>query len=348
MLPECWWVEAEYENGEVWLSAPSETRAVAEMSLELDKQSMINWIRKPKRLAVSVEVSDRRVARRMVYGVSNPALVTARWNWVERNRTLLEQGPPQACCVLPSLGNVAAPDQRTELRNKVGGLALLPKAVSWPSVTHQPWDSFTWHSRTVIAEQLGLPAAKRRFRGGTRPATYLATYDLRDHFDFDRSFPTAVSIFVSTYCEEDDAYDLHYANSHQRIGVAVPICDGDELELRQPPDGVPVLPEELTQPFIVPDFPCCEVKTTLHDKLESLEPGTGPWINLAGRKVGGCPGFKQHRLLEQRKQSRPDIEWHWIGCFEGLIEFGDGGTLYLLAGRNRFFGKWRWHVEWQC
>ncbi|MEO8498102.1 MAG: DUF1963 domain-containing protein [Planctomycetota bacterium] len=347
-LPECWWVEYEYDNGEVWLSRPSETRAAAEVVLELDKQSVDNWVRKPRSLTISAEIPDRRVTRRMVYDVSNPGAATARWNWVERNRDLLESASPRTCCVLPSLGNPAKPDQRTELRNKVGGFALLPKTASWPCIAHQPWDDFTWHARTIIAEKVGVPAATHRFRGGTKPASYLATYDLRDRFDFDESFPAAVSIFVSNYREEDDSYNLDYANSFQHIGVAVPIFDSDELESRTPPDGVPMLPEELVQPCDVPDFPSYGEAEELHDELESIEPGTEPWINLAGRKIGGYPTFKQYSLLKLAQEKRPDIEWHWIGCFEGLISFGDGGTLYLLAGRNNYSGKWQWHVEWQC
>lgn len=376
-LPPCWWVACRYSDGLLELRASFNTRAAAEEEAERTRESSHQWLHKPSRIDAMEEDADLRCPRRGAGAISSRSQVAACWNWYQRNFDLLTgAAEPKTCRVL-----VHTCEQPNEspvlLSNRIGGAAVLPDEMPWPIIELEPWDDGRWERMQSSARNLGLPLERSEpFPGGPTFATYLGTYDLRGCFDFGNGFPDGISIFLSTYDESSDTYSADSANCFFPYGVVVPFYEEDDLVLRSPPPGVPELPYCPLEEWELPDFPEYAYEVPLkrpertgifgrrapqrrraatsfpmepiYDEIERLEPGTSEWINIGGSKIGGYPYFQQGDPTAMLGRRERRIDWQFIGTWDGPLELGDAGTLYLLAGWDPTTMQWRWRCEWQC
>lgn len=87
----------------------------------------------------------------------------------------------------------------------------------------------------------------------------------------------------------------------------------------------------------------------VYDSIESLEPGTSGWISVNVSKIGGYPNFIQNDVVQRVQSEQSGRDWHLIASLNGdILEIGDSGKLYILAGKNRRRGDWAWHCEMDC
>lgn len=310
-LPPCWWIEFTFRDGGKMLTNMASTSDELQEELQELRKYAPSWPSRPKSFRIIPEQTESRTQRN-AYSLNSLQEVSVRWNWVRRHVDILSELPVRTCRVLPLTKGPIESCQTPKLKNRLGGPALLPVGCAWPTC--------------------GRPS---------RQATYLGTYDLRGMFDFGRGFPDGISLFFRTKS------DCYVAELDCDEGAAVSLFENQELELRTAPQGTLQLPEFAFEVWEMPDFPRRSDGVDLYRYLEANEPWSDQWVNIPGRKIGGYPWFEQGDLLAWLQENSRDVEWHWIGTFKGLIEFGDGGTIYLLAGYDREKEKWQWHFEWQ-
>ena len=310
-LPPCWWIEFNFRDGGKMLTEAANSRDELRNELRGLRKYAPSWPSHPTHFRIVPEQIENRL-QRSSYSQSSPRDVTVRWNWIRRHADVLSEQPVRTCRVLPITNKPVARRKTAKIENRLGGRALLPVGVAWPTC--------------------GKPS---------RPASYLASYDLRGMFEFGNNFPDGVSLFLRT---EDD---WPVADLDCEEGVAVSLFAKQKLEFRSPPPGTQQLDDTAFETWDVPDFPGNTYGSELENQIEASEPRSSQWINVSGRKIGGYPHFQQGNTLEWLQTNSRHVDWHWIGAFEGLIEIGDGGTVYLLAGLDRKNKTWKWLVEWQ-
>ncbi len=309
-LPPCWWIEFTFRDGGKMLTRAASSRDELRNELRGLRKYGPSWPSQPTHFRIVPEQSDNR-EQRSSYGQTLRD-ITVRWNWIRRHVDALSELPVRTCRVLPITDTKVVRRRIANLESRLGGRALLPAATPWP--------------------MCGQPS---------RPATYLGTYDLRGMFEFGNNFPDGVSLFLRT--EED----WPVADLDCDEGAAVSLFAKQKLEFRSPPPGTQQLNDTAIEAWDMPDFPRRPEGFDIYGHIQSIEPWSDHWLNVPGRKIGGFPQFQQGDILLWLQEDSRNVEWHWIGAFEGLIEIGDGGTVYLLAGFDRKKKTWKWHVEWQ-
>lgn len=310
-LPPCFWIEFTFRDGGKMLTSAANSRDELRNELRGLRKYATSWPSQPTHFRIVPEQIENRLSRGS-YSQSSPRDVTVRWNWIRRHADALSELPVRTCRVLPITNKPVARRKTAKIENRLGGRALLPFGIAWPTC--------------------GKPS---------RAASYLATYDLRGMFEFGNNFPDGVSLFLRT--EED----WPVADVDCEAGVAVSLFADQKLEFRSAPLGTQQLSDTAFESWDIPDFPGDTFGSELENRIESSEPRSSRLINISGRKIGGFPHFQQGNILAWLQDNSRNVDWHWIGAFEGLIEIGDGGTVYLLAGFDRKKKTWKWHVEWQ-
>lgn len=180
-LPPCWWVAVKYKSKRLSLNWPSDDKKEAEENCRLEREQSKEWLERPSR-----EDPDLRCERGFCSCISSQCMVTARWNWLRRNRELLRGlGPARKCWVLTWKEVSEERPSRDSLANRLGGRAVLPKGMPWPT--------FTYTQEMIVTEKV-LRGRKIK-RGHKNWCTYLATLGLRSIFSFP-GCPAAISIFV--------------------------------------------------------------------------------------------------------------------------------------------------------
>lgn len=308
------------------------------------EQVLKEWCDSP----VSVEAmkeDSKLLCQRSPFGSSKACFITARWNWLQRNEKLLGALPHKQCRKL-TIGDKYSEEMVPDLLcSRIGGEAVLPKGTPWPTLTMPLWiKNLRGYLKKVWTNYL---TSNRRgdFYGRTIYATYLGTYDLRGSYPFKEFFPSAISLFASTYFDLTKEYIEDFADAYCP-GIVVPIFDSDQLELISAPKGVPQFPARSVQAWGMPDFEKYNsYNAHVYDRIAKLEPNTSSWINLSGEKIGGYPPFIQHDVLDTLNESHPELQWHYIATYsEAQVQFGgDGGNLNVLAGWDDKAKTWRWH-----
>jgi hypothetical protein len=310
----------------------------------LREQASREWIEKPQRVEAMPEDPKLRCDRT---GGASRAFITARWNWLKRNKRLLNTLPHRQCRMLVCMPTDSKNIELDLLSNRIGGKAVLPRGTAWPTVTMPPWVK---KLKGLKQDWTNYPLTNRQgdFYGKKVYASYLGTYDLRGFFPFRENFPAAISLFASAY----DEYSKKYWEVADAFcpGIVVPLFEGGLLQLVSAPTRIPQFPPTSVQVWEMPDFEKYnEQNAPVYDRIEKREPNTGIWMNVPGEKVGGFPPFIQHDVLDGLNKNQPELEWHYIATYGGAqVQFGDDGNMIVLAGWDKQTKTWRWYCPTAC
>lgn len=342
-LPPCWWLEGKYSDGSVRWNGPFDSR----------DQATNDWLAQNPRLLGApssiraVQEDAEAFTPRSLFGEARPANITARWNWFRRHRSLLLKwaAPKPSVKLVPLPANCEANGDDL-LSHRLGGPAILPAGMAWPTFEIDDWTS------------------TRRRRKQTVLATFVATLDLRGFFDLGRRFPDAVSLFLSTYDVQLKEY-CDVADPYVNVGIVIPLFEKDRPTAVDVPDGGLQLDFRSAKAFEVPDFPPYSMdlsdafgldppipasfSKSFYDEISQREPGTQGWINVGAPKIGGYEYCIQHSVRTLLQEKRPESDWHYIATWrDERIPLGDSGQLYVLAGYDKKSRNWTWHCEWDC